>query len=165
MHITKQQQNTQEQKIGKCLFRHCTLSTYHIAFVFDSYQWFCHIDDDMYVNVLKFSQFLQQYDPHEPYYVGKWPITLLRHLNRLNEVPVSARFILCETMYLISYASQLWCNILKSKYVCTNTLNFQDYNTCYSSSNKMYLHMQSDPISYTPLVKIFLIPILCCSYI
>ena len=43
--------------------------------VFHSYQWFCHLDDDMYVNILQLSQLLQQYDSHKPYYVGKWPIS------------------------------------------------------------------------------------------
>ena len=41
--------------------------------VFHSYQWFCHFDDDIYVNILQLNQLLQQYDPHKPYYVGKWP--------------------------------------------------------------------------------------------
>ena len=41
-------------------------------FVFDSYQWYCHTDDDMYINVPKLSHLLQQYDPHKPYHVGKW---------------------------------------------------------------------------------------------
>ena len=27
----------------------------------------------MYVNVPQLSQFLQQYDPHKPYYLGRWP--------------------------------------------------------------------------------------------
>ena len=98
MHITKQQKDTEEQKIGKCLFRHCTLSSYHTAFVFGSYQWFCHIDDDMYVNVLQLSQFLQLYDPHKPYYIGKWPISMRTGLSNLNEVHVSIRFINCTTI-------------------------------------------------------------------
>ena len=38
-----------------------------------SYQWFCHFDDDVYVNVPQLSKLLQQYDPHQPYYLGKWP--------------------------------------------------------------------------------------------
>ena len=38
-----------------------------------SYQWFCHIDDDVYVNVPQLSHQLQQFDPHKPYYIGKWP--------------------------------------------------------------------------------------------
>ena len=42
-------------------------------FVLNRYQWFCHADDDVYINVPKLSRFLQQYDPRKPYYVGKWP--------------------------------------------------------------------------------------------
>ena len=43
-----------------------------IEFLFDRYQWFCHCDDDVYVNIPQLSQHLQQYDPHKPYYIGKW---------------------------------------------------------------------------------------------
>ena len=38
-----------------------------------SYQWFCHCDDDMYINIPQLSQYLLQHDPHKPYYIGKWP--------------------------------------------------------------------------------------------
>ena len=37
------------------------------------YQWFCHFDDDMYVNVPALGRLLRQYDPHKPYYIGRWP--------------------------------------------------------------------------------------------
>ena len=40
---------------------------------FYRYQWFCHLDDDEYVNVPQLSHFLQKYDSHEPHYIGKWP--------------------------------------------------------------------------------------------
>ena len=49
------------------------------AIVFDRYQWFCHADDDVYVDVPKLSHLLQQYDPHKPYYVGKWPQAFYEH--------------------------------------------------------------------------------------
>ncbi|XP_065900824.1 beta-1,3-N-acetylglucosaminyltransferase manic fringe-like isoform X1 [Dysidea avara] len=35
-----------------------------------SFQWYCHFDDDMYVNVPELSNLLQQYDPGKPYYIG-----------------------------------------------------------------------------------------------
>ena len=42
--------------------------------VLHSYQWYCHVDDDVYLNEIpQLSQFLQQYDSHKPYYLGKWP--------------------------------------------------------------------------------------------
>ena len=44
-----------------------------LIFVLHSYQWYCHVDDDVYVNVPQLSHFLQQYDSHKPYYLGKWP--------------------------------------------------------------------------------------------
>ena len=41
--------------------------------VFPSYQWFCHFDDDAYLNVPQLDQLLQKYDPHQPHYIGsKW---------------------------------------------------------------------------------------------
>ncbi|XP_065898656.1 beta-1,3-N-acetylglucosaminyltransferase lunatic fringe-like [Dysidea avara] len=51
----------------------------------DSYQWFCHFDDDVYVNVPQLSKLLQQYDPHQPYYLGKWPG---KKRNETNVVPI-----------------------------------------------------------------------------
>ena len=44
--------------------------------VFHSYQWFCHFDDDAYLNVPQLGQLLQKYDPHQPHYIGsKWRFT------------------------------------------------------------------------------------------
>ena len=37
------------------------------------YQWYCHFDDDMYVNIPALGKLLEQYDPHQPYYIGRWP--------------------------------------------------------------------------------------------
>ena len=54
--------------------------------VFHSYQWFCHFDDDIYVNILQLSQLLKQYDSRKPYYIGKWPVK--RRRGELS-VPVS----------------------------------------------------------------------------
>ena len=44
-----------------------------------SYQWYCHIDDDIYVNIPQLSQLLQQYNPEKPYYIGNWPDFVLKH--------------------------------------------------------------------------------------
>ncbi|XP_065903066.1 beta-1,3-N-acetylglucosaminyltransferase manic fringe-like [Dysidea avara] len=44
----------------------------------DRYQWYCHVDDDEYVNVPQLSHVLQQYDPSKPYYIGKFPWNLRR---------------------------------------------------------------------------------------
>ena len=37
------------------------------------YQWFCHFDDDVYVNVKQLSNMLQKYNHNKPYYIGRWP--------------------------------------------------------------------------------------------
>ena len=39
---------------------------------FYSYQWFCHFDDDVYVNIPRLNQLLKNYSPHQPLYIGKW---------------------------------------------------------------------------------------------
>ncbi|XP_065905031.1 beta-1,3-N-acetylglucosaminyltransferase radical fringe-like [Dysidea avara] len=38
----------------------------------ERYKWFCHFDDDIYVNMPRLNQLLRQYDPDQPYYFGKW---------------------------------------------------------------------------------------------
>jgi len=43
-----------------------------VAILFYSYQWYCHIDDDVYVNIPQLSQLLQKYDPNQPQYIGRW---------------------------------------------------------------------------------------------
>lgn len=36
-----------------------------------TYQWFCHFDDDQYVNIKKLEEYLSQFDFTKPYYIGK----------------------------------------------------------------------------------------------
>ncbi|XP_065919467.1 beta-1,3-N-acetylglucosaminyltransferase radical fringe-like isoform X2 [Dysidea avara] len=36
-------------------------------------QWYCHFDDDVYVNVKELSNLLSKYDQSKPYYVGRFP--------------------------------------------------------------------------------------------
>ncbi|XP_065906605.1 beta-1,3-N-acetylglucosaminyltransferase manic fringe-like isoform X1 [Dysidea avara] len=38
----------------------------------EKYQWFCHFDDDMFVNVPALSNLLSKYDPRDPLYIGRW---------------------------------------------------------------------------------------------
>ena len=57
---------------------------YYYVLLFDSYQWFCHCDDDMYINIPQLSELLQQFDPHKPYYIGKWPKKQRKGLPYLN---------------------------------------------------------------------------------
>jgi len=49
------------------------------------YQWFCHFDDDVYVNIKQLSNLLQQYDYNKPYYIGRWPQEL-RHMEQYIKV-------------------------------------------------------------------------------
>ncbi|XP_065900892.1 beta-1,3-N-acetylglucosaminyltransferase manic fringe-like [Dysidea avara] len=61
--------------LGLCCKTGCEYEAYYEALEKykdeqDSFQWFCHFDDDMYVNVPELSSFLRQHDPAVPYYVG-----------------------------------------------------------------------------------------------
>ena len=49
------------------------LDSLYFDFVLNRYQWFCHFDDDVYVNVKQLSKMLQKYNHNEPYYIGRWP--------------------------------------------------------------------------------------------
>ncbi|CAF1256121.1 unnamed protein product [Adineta steineri] len=44
------------------------------------YDWFCHFDDDQYVNVNKLNEYLSTLDSNKPYYIGRtsWPNALQR---------------------------------------------------------------------------------------
>ena len=39
-------------------------------------RWFCHFDDDVYVNMRELVTLLRRYDPSsEPIYLGRWPLS------------------------------------------------------------------------------------------
>ncbi|XP_065889885.1 beta-1,3-N-acetylglucosaminyltransferase lunatic fringe-like [Dysidea avara] len=54
----------------------------------DRYQWYCHVDDDIYVNVPQLSHVLQQYDPSKPYYIGKFPWIVRHEFDKDPYIPV-----------------------------------------------------------------------------
>ena len=37
------------------------------------FRWYCHFDDDQYLNIRALSSLLQKYNSSEKYYFGKWP--------------------------------------------------------------------------------------------
>ena len=39
--------------------------------IFVRVNWYCHFDDDMYVNLKELYKLLSQYDPSEPHYIGR----------------------------------------------------------------------------------------------
>ena len=43
----------------------------HNFLLFFRVKWFCHFDDDVYVNVKELSKLLSQYNSSEPYYIGR----------------------------------------------------------------------------------------------
>ncbi|XP_065903065.1 beta-1,3-N-acetylglucosaminyltransferase radical fringe-like [Dysidea avara] len=57
----------------------------------DRYQWYCHVDDDIYVNVPQLSHVLQQYDPSKPYYIGRYPWILRRRYDKHPYLPVNEK--------------------------------------------------------------------------
>ena len=44
---------------------------------FTGYRWFCHFDDDVYVNIVQLVRMLKQYDPTEKkLYLGHYPVNV-----------------------------------------------------------------------------------------
>ena len=37
-------------------------------------RWFCHVDDDVYVNVEQLVRLLKKYDPEREVYLGRWSL-------------------------------------------------------------------------------------------
>lgn len=37
----------------------------------DIFRWFCHVDDDTYLNVIRLREILSQYDPKQSWYIGR----------------------------------------------------------------------------------------------
>jgi fringe protein len=58
--------------------------TAHDFIIFDqyisNYDWFCHFDDDQYVNVNNLKEYLSTFDSNQPYYIGRtsWNNTIRR---------------------------------------------------------------------------------------
>ena len=51
------------------------LTVYFIIVLFQC-RWFCHFDDDVYVNVGELVSVLDRYNPSsEPVYLGRWPLS------------------------------------------------------------------------------------------
>jgi hypothetical protein len=53
-----------------------------IALHFDIFRWFCHVDDDTYVNVPELSRLLRKYNHTEDWYLGK---PSLKHPLEMND--------------------------------------------------------------------------------
>lgn len=54
---------------AKFLILHYSLQYYH-------HRWFCHFDDDVYVNIRELVALLRNYAPSiEPVYLGRWPLS------------------------------------------------------------------------------------------
>lgn len=54
-------------KASYWLSRYCSIA---------QYRWFCHFDDDVYVNVRELVSVLERYTPsREPVYLGRWPLS------------------------------------------------------------------------------------------
>lgn len=50
----------------------CTISSAKISVSFISFSWYCHFDDDIYVNTAALIQLTQKYDHRQDQYLGKW---------------------------------------------------------------------------------------------
>jgi fringe protein len=60
-----------------CKTAHDFILFHHYA---SKYDWFCHFDDDQYVNVNNLKEYLSTFDSNRPYYIGRtsWSDTLKR---------------------------------------------------------------------------------------
>ena len=54
------------------------------------FRWYCHFDDDLYVNPQALVDLLSQYDPTTDQYLGNWAAVARRH--KLDRLPVSSNF-------------------------------------------------------------------------
>ena len=45
---------------------------YHARRAGEKYKWYCHADDDIYVNIVGLTKMLQSYNPKEKVYLGQW---------------------------------------------------------------------------------------------
>ena len=61
------------------------------------HQWFCHLDDDVYIIVKQLSNMLQKYHHNEPYYVGGWPqVPGLKKATKItNAQKIHPQFLAC----------------------------------------------------------------------
>ena len=92
-------------------------SQFFVGYIFYKYfRWFCHFDDDIYVNVPALVAILGKYNPtEERWYLGRWSV------NRKEKIEVlpwfythSCRYVCCSLLHvhirqLILYASDITC--------------------------------------------------------
>ena len=75
-----------------------------MSFFHSIFRWFCHFDDDNYVNLPALIRTLKEYDPKEDWYLGKTSIqTPLEVINRGTLSSVSFIF-----QYSIYFQAQLY---------------------------------------------------------
>ena len=53
----------------------------------EQYSWYCHFDDDLYVNPQALVNLLKSYDPTTDHYIGAWNCAARVH--HQNRIPVS----------------------------------------------------------------------------
>ena len=53
-----------------------------------SLRWYCHFDDDLYVNPQALTDLLSQHDPTTDQYLGAWAV--VGRVHRQNRIPVSS---------------------------------------------------------------------------
>ena len=63
--------------------------------IFSYSRWFCHFDDDNYVNVPSLVRHLQRYDPNTEWYIGKTsipkPLELLEKTKKVRDCGLTRR--------------------------------------------------------------------------
>jgi len=91
-------------------------------FLFCSYQWFCHFDDDVYVNIPRLHQLLKQYDSHRPYYIGKWH----EKNHKVHNLPVRKRLVIV-LLSVLNVLHILQLNLIKNTDVRMKKGNYVCY--------------------------------------
>lgn len=95
--------------------------TYNGSLYFDFYlpfvficRWFCHFDDDNYVNIPRLVHFLGDYNPREDWYLGKPSIQA--PLEIINKYNVSRLVLLLFDIIRILFLSERYENIEGNKH-------------------------------------------------
>lgn len=70
----------------------CKMSVEFDAFMDTNKKWFCHFDDDNYVNVPRLVEFLKDYNPKEDWYLGKPSIQRAFEISSKNKTAPKVKF-------------------------------------------------------------------------
>ena len=56
------------------------------------FRWYCHVDDDLYLNINALVKTLKRYDPSNDCYLGSW--STIEKYHKVKRIPVSYSLII-----------------------------------------------------------------------